>query len=99
MHWTRWAPAHAAGTGIQSLNDCTPDCAAGRFHDYPVDISLTGSVLVGQNEPFAYAKITLTYTGSRPTTYATVNGKVKAVQPATWSQELPVGHPSGATVD
>ena len=49
MHWTSWAPTHATGTGIQSLNDCTPNCAMGHFHDYPVDISLTGSVLVAQN--------------------------------------------------
>ena len=96
MRWSSWAPSHAAGTGIQSLNDCTPNCATGHFHDYPVDIALTGSVLVGQHEPFAYTMITLTYRGPRPTTYTTVNGKVTAVHPATWSQELPVGHPSGA---
>jgi hypothetical protein len=99
MHWTSWAPTHATGTGIQSLNDCTPNCAMGHFHDYPVDISLIGSVLVAQNEPFAYTKITLTYTGPRPTTYTTVNGKVKAIHPATWAQELPIGHPSGAASD
>ena len=99
MRWSSWTPTHATGTGIQSLNDCTPNCATGHFHDYPVDISLTGSVLVGQHEPFAFAMITLAYRGPRPTTYTTVNGKVKAVHPATWSQELPVGHPSGATGD
>ena len=99
MHWTSWTPTHATGTGIQSLNDCTPSCAMGHFHDYPVDISLTGSVLVAQNEPFAYTKIALTYTGPRPTTYTTVNGKVTAIHPATWSQELPIGHPSGAASD
>jgi nucleoid-associated protein YgaU len=90
MHWTSWAPTDANGTGTEYLNDCTPNCATGKFLAYPIDISLTGSVLVGQNEPFGYTKITLTYTGARPTTHITVNGKTELTHPATWSMKLPV---------
>ena len=89
LHWTNWVPPGVAGTGIQYLNDCTPNCAAGRFQDFPVDISLSGSYRATANGPFAYTEITLTYTGPRPTVYVTINGKVVATHPATWSQKLP----------
>ena len=40
LTWSRWGitDAVAAGTGHQ--NDCTPDCARGRFRLYPVDVRL-----------------------------------------------------------
>lgn len=94
MHWTNWTPAGAAGTVVQYLNDCTPNCAIGHFHSYPADITLTGSYEAGPNEPFAYTKVTLTYTGARPAVYVKENGKVVATHPPAWSQELPLYHPS-----
>jgi hypothetical protein len=94
MHWTNWVPTSATGTGVQYLNDCTPNCATGHFHSYPVDIALTGTYRAAQNEPFAYTKITLTYTGPRPVSYVRESGKVVATHPATWSQELPLYHPA-----
>jgi hypothetical protein len=92
MHWANWVPGSATGTGVQSVNDCTPDCAVGHFRNYPVDIKLTGSDKAGPNEPFAYTKITLTYTGPRPVTYVKKNGTTVATHPATWSQDLPLYH-------
>ncbi len=94
LHWTDWVPPGAAGTGVQSLNDCTPNCASGRFHDYPVDISLSGGYRATPSLPFAYTTITLTYTGPRPTVYVVKNGKVVATHPGTWTEKLPpyVGH-------
>jgi hypothetical protein len=71
------------------LNDCTPNRADGRFQDFPVDISVSGSYRATATGPFAYTEITLTYTGPRPTVYATVNGKVEVTHPATWTQKLP----------
>lgn len=94
LRWTSWVPESASGTGVQYLNDCTPNCAMGHFNSYPADISLTGSYKAGPNQPYAYAKVTLTYTGPRPVVYKTVNGKVVATHPATWSQELPLYHPA-----
>lgn len=94
MHWTNWVPGSATGTGVQSVNDCTPNCATGHFVNYPVDIKLTGSYKAGSNEPYAYTKITLTYTGTRPVTYVKKNGKTVATHPATWSQDLPLYHPA-----
>jgi hypothetical protein len=88
-HWTRWTPTGATGAGTEYLNDCVPNCAAGKIIDYPVDVALTGSYLAAQDEPFSYAKITLTYLAARPLIYVTVNGKVEATHPASWSPPLP----------
>jgi type 1 glutamine amidotransferase len=94
VHWTNWTPAGATGAGTEYLNGCTPSCAEGKIIDYPVDIALTGSYLAAQGEPFAYAKITLTYLAARPLIYVTVNGKVEATHPASWSPPLPEWRPS-----
>lgn len=95
MHWTNWTPAGASGTGVQYLNDCTPNCAVGHFHSFPVDISLTGSYKAGPNKPLAYTKVTLTYTAARPVVYVRVHGEVEATHPATWTLELPTFHSVG----
>jgi hypothetical protein len=96
VHWTKWAPADASGVGTEYLNDCTPNCASGHFHNYPVDIKLAGSDLVAQNEPFAYTRITFYYTGARPPVESVENGKVVTTYPATWSEQLWTGRPAGA---
>ena len=41
LRWTRWDASQAFATGIGHQNDCTPDCAGGRFHAYPVSVHLT----------------------------------------------------------
>lgn len=92
VHWTSWTPAGATGVGTEHLNNCIPNCggqAESRFVDYPVKISLTGSYLAAQGEPFSYAKITLTYLAARPLLYIEVNGKREYTHPASWSPVLP----------
>lgn len=32
MKWQRWQSATAYGSGIQTVNDCVPDCAQGTFY-------------------------------------------------------------------
>lgn len=45
LHWTSWTARHAYGIGTLRYNDCTPNCAEGRFHDVPVTrITLTRPV-------------------------------------------------------
>lgn len=34
--WTSWTPAAAQASATWVQNDCTPYCAAGHFHSYPV---------------------------------------------------------------
>lgn len=40
LTWERWSATEASGTGIQKINDCVPDCASGKFHDFPVTVKL-----------------------------------------------------------
>ena len=36
LNWSTWAPGLASAKGTLVQNDCTPYCAAGHFHSYPV---------------------------------------------------------------
>jgi hypothetical protein len=36
LRWTGWGQSFAAAQGTARVNDCTPSCAAGHFHSYPV---------------------------------------------------------------
>jgi hypothetical protein len=36
LRWTGWGESFAAAQGTARVNDCTPNCAAGHFHAYPV---------------------------------------------------------------
>lgn len=94
-HWTKWAPADAVGVGTEYLNDCTPNCAIGHFHNYPVDIRLTGSDLVARNGPFAYTKLTMAYPAKRPPFTTLVKGKRVVTYPGTFSVQLWSGRPIG----
>jgi hypothetical protein len=67
LSWTSWTPRLASGYGIQEENDCTPYCAAGHFHAYPVLVRLGGSGAVrGNPGSLRYTRITLVYPGARP---------------------------------
>jgi hypothetical protein len=39
--WNSWGTTHATGVGDVDENDCIPFCAAGKFHQYPVRITLS----------------------------------------------------------
>ena len=41
MRWSSFGGATARGSGSFSFNDCSPSCAAGRFHSYPVKVTLS----------------------------------------------------------
>jgi hypothetical protein len=65
LHWSRWsrADADAAGTGHQ--NDCTPSCAAGRFHTYPLTVRLSRPVTCvrGRRE---FSRLAWRFTAAKP---------------------------------
>jgi len=42
LRWSTWTATHATATGTAHVNDCTPSCAAGRFHTYPAHVMLSG---------------------------------------------------------
>lgn len=79
LSWASWGPGMASATGIQEENDCVPDCAAGHFHRYPVDVVFWGTrTMHGQPGSQRYTEVTLLYPGARP-----------AQQGATFSVPLP----------
>jgi hypothetical protein len=41
IHWTWWTHSFATAIATYSLNDCTPDCAAGKFHSYAARVSFS----------------------------------------------------------
>jgi hypothetical protein len=64
MSWQAWGAAATAGMGSASANDCTPYCAAGHFHTYPV--TATASSLRTCHGRRQYTLLVLRYPGKRP---------------------------------
>jgi hypothetical protein len=44
MRWSRWTTAKAVGAGTYLLNDCTPNCAEGKFYQAPIVVTFTNPV-------------------------------------------------------
>jgi len=67
LRWTRWTAKGASGHGADSLNDCKPDCAQGKFHNYPVHVNFWGLTAVkGHSGEKRYTHYSLTYTKKVP---------------------------------
>lgn len=62
--WEVWGGAVARGTGTYLENDCTPDCAAGRFRAYPV--VLIADDLATADGTAHYRRISLRFTKQAP---------------------------------
>jgi hypothetical protein len=60
IRWTGWSATVARGTGVEEVNDCIPYCAAGKFHSYPVAITLD------RVESNRFTRLRLHYSGARP---------------------------------
>ena len=41
LRWASWSPSGAVGAAVAHQNDCTPSCAAGRYHLYSAAVWLT----------------------------------------------------------
>jgi hypothetical protein len=46
MTWTVWNSKLAIGAGTEKLDDCSPNCAAGKLHAVPVVVTLSSPVMV-----------------------------------------------------
>jgi hypothetical protein len=87
LTWESWTAQQAVATGLHGLNDCTPNCAEGKFIDYPAVITLSRSEPVsGHPGERSFTRITVRYTGSRPPAYMS-NGQLVR-HPAQWTQPL-----------
>jgi hypothetical protein len=65
LHWSHWGTTDAEATGVGHENDCTPNCAAGHFHRYPLRVRLSRPVVCvrGRRE---FSRWAWTYSGTRP---------------------------------
>jgi hypothetical protein len=87
LAWTRWNAQQAVAAGVHELNNCTPNCAAGKFITYPAVVTLWRSEPVpGHQGERYFTRITVRYTGPRPPAY-TSNGHL-IQHPAEWTQAL-----------
>jgi hypothetical protein len=70
LHWVSWSSGAAFATGTEQINDCTPDCAAGKFISYPVLVNLWRSEpLPGHRGTSYFTRATRVYTANRPPLY------------------------------
>ena len=65
LHWRSFGGSSARASGIYYANDCTPYCAAGKFHAYPAKLlfSRARSCPDGYDD---YRLASVTFTGRRP---------------------------------
>jgi hypothetical protein len=64
LTWSSWGGATARAAGRVVANDCSPYCAAGKFHSYraTAEVSRPRSCLRGRR----YTVLTIRYPGRRP---------------------------------
>ena len=87
LKWTSWTAGRATAAGVHELNDCTPNCAEGKFHKYPAIITFwRPEPLAGHQGEKYFTRITVRYTGPRPPMYMSNGQLVK--NPASWTGTL-----------
>jgi hypothetical protein len=87
LQWSTWTAAKAVATGVHELNDCTPNCAEGKFIQYPVVVTLWRSEPVpGHAGERAFTMITVRYTGQRPPAYTSLGRLIR--HPGEWTEQL-----------
>ncbi|MBQ0826361.1 hypothetical protein [Streptomyces tagetis] len=73
LQWSRWDARAAVATGVNDVNDCDPDCAAGTFLAYPVTVRLDRARVAEQDAgQTRFTRLSLTYTDGRPDGYPAV---------------------------
>jgi hypothetical protein len=69
LRWVSWR-SEAFGTGSETINTCTPNCAEGKFISYPALVTLwRPEPLPGHPGVRYFTRITRIYTGKRPPLY------------------------------
>jgi len=70
LRWVSWAASQAFGTGTETVNTCTPDCADGTFVSYPALIALwRPEPLPGHPGVLYFTRITRIYRSNRTPLY------------------------------
>lgn len=65
LRWSSWGARTARATGTAEINDCTPNCAAGKFHAYRVALTASGRQSCPDGRP-AYASVMYAWIGKVP---------------------------------
>lgn len=65
LRWASFGGPTARAGGDYYVNDCTPDCAAGRFHSYPISVTLTNAKVCPDGH-HDYRRAAFTFLASRP---------------------------------
>jgi hypothetical protein len=65
LGWLAWGGRTAVALGNAHANDCTPDCASGRFHRYRILVLLTGRQRCPDGRQ-AYVRATYAFIGASP---------------------------------
>jgi hypothetical protein len=65
LQWSSFGNSDAYAHGDYYANDCTPNCAAGKFHSYPVKLVVSAAKLCSDHYD-DYRRATVTFTGGRP---------------------------------
>jgi hypothetical protein len=74
LSWVSWRTV-AFGSGIERINTCVPNCAAGHFHSYRALITLWRVRARGHGTgQFKFTRLTEIYPGARPLRF-TAHGK------------------------
>lgn len=77
LEWTRWGTRSATGTGVDEVDDCTPDCARGHFHGYPAAVTLSGPRRCAHvKHQRDFARIVLQYSAAHPGTSSTFHAQL-----------------------
>jgi len=65
MKWSLWNGTQAVGSGVDYVNNCTPNCVGGKFSKVNVVVVLWRPQPVhGHHGSFGYSKMTLLFPGS-----------------------------------
>ena len=66
LRWRRWDASTAYARGVAWVNDCTPYCAAGRFHTIPALVSLSRRRWCSSVSRFMYTRVRYRMLSSPP---------------------------------
>jgi hypothetical protein len=94
LHWVSWSTNAAFATGIEQINNCTPDCAAGKFINYPVLVNLwRPEPLRSHPGTLYFSRVTRVYTANRPPLFFCNGKKTCYPQTATFTLWNLLPHP------
>lgn len=69
LDWTAFGGDVASGAGKLELNDCTPNCAAGKIEDFDVSVQFASPKYCENSKGFLYTKLTIDFKGKPPKQY------------------------------